>query len=605
MTKELLNYYNEELDYLRRAGNAFAEIHPKIAGTLRMGQHSAEDPFVERLIESFAFLTAKLNKQLDGDNIELAHTLLNLIYPHLLLPIPSITTLQFHPNEHQQKNIQLEKGTLLQTKTEDGTPYYFQTCYPLNVMPLKITEATLSLTTDLPIQKYISEKSKACIRLKLSLTHKESKLNSDSLRFYINAQKQYANSLYDLLFQHVNLILFYTPQQQQIQKLTNSTIHAVGFNPEHALFPYRKTSFEGFRLLTEYCVFPEKFMYFEINALKTSLTEITNNPFEIWLCLDQPFTNLKTAINEHTFQLGCTPAINLFEMQSEAITVDHMRSEYRIAIDKRFRPEAFEIYQVLSLKGWLESGENLDFKPLYGLKYGEKNHEHLIFWESKRKSAWRYGEKNRTGYEVELCFLDHSPELTRQPWTLVAKLTCTNRDLPSELPFGGDQPQFHLEGKLSGQIYIRCLKQPTPSIHPTLLNEQYWYLLATLISAHDSLIDQEKGIDHIKSILNHLSAPLPEECQRILDHMKSLSSKSVTTRFPQEQRLTFVRGTQITITFDDHDLQVSDVTFFGTVLNHFLNQYCAIDSFIELVFQFQHEGEITRWQPTFGEQAVI
>jgi len=605
MTQDLLRYYNEELDYVRRAGASFAKAHPKIAGALRMDQNNSDDPLVSRLIESFAFLTAKLNKQLEGDNVELAQTLLNLLYPHVLLPTPSLTMVQLNPGENLRSVVHYQKGTALSANTEQNERCQFQTCFPLDVAPLAVSQATLSRATDLPLHHKNHRATKACVRIGIHTTHKEVALTSldlSTLRFYIHSQKQYANRLYEMVFNHIVEIKLYDTQSKQLFSLSEVELKPVGFEKDTSLFPFPSTSFDGFRLITEYSVFPEKFMFFDLTQITSLLEKVSSDQFEIWLCLDQAFSDLEMAIDQNTFALGVTPAVNLFEMQSDAIHVNHKQSSYRINIDQRQTPEYLEVYQVCGLTGWQQSGSMLDFKPLYGLKYGEKKQDNSVFWDLRYKPAWMYGEKNRVGNEVELRFVDYEPDVISQAWSVTASLLCTNRRLASELPFGGDQPKFTLHHEKSSQVIARCLRQPTVPIEPKLTNQQYWQVIASLVSAHQGLIDDDAGVSGLQAVLSNLNTAQSQELTLILQSMQSLRAQYVTTRFPNAKRLTFVRGTKLTLTFDSKHQHTSDLYLFGSVLSRFLNQYCALDSFIELAFELKHEGEIAKWKPQFGQQ---
>src|SRR5215472_15281143 len=96
MRDELLRYYEDELTYLRQSGAQFAEKYPKIASRLRLeASKETEDPHVERLIESFAFLAARVHLKLDDDFPEIAEALLGIVYPHLVRPIPSMAIADF------------------------------------------------------------------------------------------------------------------------------------------------------------------------------------------------------------------------------------------------------------------------------------------------------------------------------------------------------------------------------------------------------------------------------------------------------------------------------------------------------------------------------
>ena len=95
MRDELLGYYERELSFLRQMGAEFAEKYPKIAGRLQLEPDMCEDPHVERLIEAFAFLASRVHLKVDDEFPEITESLLNVLYPHLLAPIPSMSIVQF------------------------------------------------------------------------------------------------------------------------------------------------------------------------------------------------------------------------------------------------------------------------------------------------------------------------------------------------------------------------------------------------------------------------------------------------------------------------------------------------------------------------------
>src|SRR5664279_5270435 len=96
MRDDLLLYYERELTYLRETGAHFAEKYPKIAARLMLEESKeSEDPHVERLVEAFAFLAARVHLKLDDDFPEITEALLGIVYPHFIRPIPSMSIAQF------------------------------------------------------------------------------------------------------------------------------------------------------------------------------------------------------------------------------------------------------------------------------------------------------------------------------------------------------------------------------------------------------------------------------------------------------------------------------------------------------------------------------
>src|SRR5215468_9040861 len=93
--QEFLRSYLDELAYLRRMGKEFARSYPKVAARLELADGLSTDPDVERLIESFAFLTARLARRLDMELPEISAGLLGVLYPSLVNPVPPLAMARF------------------------------------------------------------------------------------------------------------------------------------------------------------------------------------------------------------------------------------------------------------------------------------------------------------------------------------------------------------------------------------------------------------------------------------------------------------------------------------------------------------------------------
>jgi type VI secretion system protein ImpG len=146
MPDELLHYYERELTFLRQMGAEFAEKYPKVAGRLLLEPTRSEDPHVERLMQTFAFLTARVQHKIDDEFPEVTDALLNVLYPHYLAPIPSMSVVQFVPDPQRGKltnGYTVERGTVLYSQPVHGTPCRFRTCYPVTLWPIEVAAARL------------------------------------------------------------------------------------------------------------------------------------------------------------------------------------------------------------------------------------------------------------------------------------------------------------------------------------------------------------------------------------------------------------------------------------------------------------------------------
>lgn len=263
MDDALLNYYEQELSYVRQMGAEFAGKYPKIAGRLLLEHDKSSDPHTERLIEAFAFISGRIHKKIDDDFPEITQSLFNVIYPHYNNPIPSMTIARFEPmmQNISASGFRIDRGTKLYSKPVFGTPCQFTTCQPVEIWPVEVVSAGLRdprvLMKDAQQAIYIQLKSANNIPF--------SQLEWKSLRFYLHGQHQHVFHLYELLFNNVCQVECEPggefPDARRIPLSPLPPIGPVGFEEDESALSFPKRSFPGYRLLFEYFCFPERFLF--------------------------------------------------------------------------------------------------------------------------------------------------------------------------------------------------------------------------------------------------------------------------------------------------------------------------------------------------------
>ena len=140
MRDQLLEYYENELTFLRQMGKEFAEKHPKIAARLQLDVNRCDDPHVERLLEGFALLAARVHLKIDDEFPQITEGLLNVLYPHFLRPIPAMTVAQFRLDPEQGKlttGLSVPRASILYSRPVDGVACKFRTCYDVTLWPFE------------------------------------------------------------------------------------------------------------------------------------------------------------------------------------------------------------------------------------------------------------------------------------------------------------------------------------------------------------------------------------------------------------------------------------------------------------------------------------
>ena len=611
MADELLPYYEKELAFIRQLGSEFAEEHPKIAGRLGINSDTIEDPHVSRLIESFAYLNARIQHKLDDDFPELSDALLNVLFPHYQRPFPSTTIVQFIGDEEQlDSTYHLAKNTLLETEQFQGENCRFSTIYPTELLPVKLIEAGL-------IGRPFSTPGSSDVKgaggvLRLSLqTYTEEisfgELQPKKLRFYLKGQPQHINPLYQMLLSDChNIVMSLGDGDSSPCFLGKNAIRPVGFGIDEGLLPYPESSFLGYRLLTEYFVFPDKFMFIDIIGLAGNIPLDAGNQLDLYIYLGSSDVELEHNISEETFMLGCTPAINLFEHRSDPIKLDHTQLEYQVIPDAR-RPLGYEVYSVDKVTATSATGEEEDYLPFYGLTHKYQDSSSYSYWFANRRSSKMSAYHRDDGSDVFLSLvdLDFNPNIP-QDRTLIIESTCSNRNLPEKLPFSSTQPKLQGVDCAPPVERIRCVTQPSTVVRPAMRNHARWRLISHLNLNHLSLTGRDDATGALQEILRLYDFKESSVTRGLIESILSVQARPISAPLNIDGHATMCRGMEVEITLDDSQLTGSSAYLFASVLEHFFALYCSINSFTRVLVKLKSkEGYLKKCPPRAGEKILL
>ncbi len=615
MREELLAYYERELTYLRQMGAEFAQKYPKIASRLLLEPDRCEDPHVERLLEAFAFLAARVHLRVDDDFPEITSALLGILYPHYIRPVPSMTVVQFHMDPDQGKlstGLKVPRDAMLYSREVDGVPCKFRTCYETTLWPVSVAEANWR-TPDRLVPPVKAADTVAAIRLLAQCLPDVSfdKLQMPSLRFYLNGESNLVHALYELLCNNCTQILLRDTAPRSRREpvvLSPAMLRPVGFEENEALLPYPRRSFAGYRLLQEYFTFPEKFFFFDLNGLEALASAGFGDKVEIVFLLSrfersERTQMLELGITPQTFRLGCTPIVNLFQQTAEPILLDQTKYEYPIVPDVR-RQFAMEIFSVDEVVGTNpRSREVVQYQPFYTFhhKHVAERQKPQAFWQVTRRSA---GIREDERSEVFLSLVDVSGRhIDPEADTVTTRCTCTNYTLPSRLPFGSEQGDFELEG-VSAIRRIVVLRKVTPTLRPPGGKGALWRLISHLSLNYLSLVDEGKeALQQILSLYNFSDSVY---LQNQIAGITRVQSGRHFARVITENGVTSARGTRIELQLDEEQFVGGGVYLFASVLERFLGNYVTMNSFSQLVATTLQRKEVLReWPPRAGHSILI
>ncbi|HEY0784490.1 MAG TPA: type VI secretion system baseplate subunit TssF [Acidobacteriaceae bacterium] len=614
MRPELLDYYERELAHLREMGGDFGRKYPRVASRLLLESDRCEDPHVERLIESFAFLAARLHLRLDDDLPELTSSLLELIYPHYLRPVPAMTIVQCQPEPGAAGKhgaaIQVPRGTLLNTRRNvEGMPCRFRTAAAIDLWPVSVADCVWRLPEQLPRPVRISGAA-AALRLLLrgGKDVKPATLGISSLRFYLSGEGNVVLTLYELLASKCLSILLRDPHSAESRTVTlpAGSLRPAGFEESESLLPYPRRSFDGYRLLQEYFAFPQKFLFFDLSGLEAMAAFPTSDEVEVLFHFgrfDRPERQqaLEVGVSAETLRLGCTPAINLFSQAAEPILVTQTQHEYRVTPDARYARmmEVFSIDSVLATSP--SKRQTTPLAPLYAYRYNTLAEGRGVFWNSNRRYT-SFEEHDPS--VVFLSLVDVDGQLVDPgAEVLTVHCTCSNHDLPSQLHFGAAEGDFD-GANLAGVQKIRALHRPTPSLDPPQGKGQLWRLVSQLSLNYLSL--GEEGLTALQEILrvHNFSQSSQLECQ--IAGLSAMRSKPHFAVMRADYGNTPARGLRVEIELDERQFASGGAYLFASVLERFLGSYVSVNSFCQLQAESNlRKGVLGTWTPRSGSRVLL
>ncbi|WP_201703199.1 type VI secretion system baseplate subunit TssF [Paraburkholderia kirstenboschensis] len=629
MDPRLLRYYNRELQHVREMGAEFASAHPKIAGRLGMEGFECADPYVERLLEGFAFLAARVQLKLDAQYPVFTQHLLEMVYPHYLSPIPSMAVVQMHPDATEDlpaAGHAVARHTVMRSLTGFGerTACEYRSAHEVTLWPLELTEAryfdTPAALAAAGLAPPPNRRVRAGLRLRLRTLSgvQANMLALDNLPVYLAGADELPGLIHEQLLANGAGYTVRAASAREGEFLSQhydtSALRALGFGEHEAMLPYGDRSFSGYRLLQEYFACPERFRFVEFTGLRSLLARAQGNEFEIVVWLDRSVTRLHNSIDAGNFRLFCTPAVNLFERLADRVHLQEGKTEYHVLGD-RTRPMDFEVHSVLDVQGYGDRQEpEQAFLPFYGgdsrtwhggqaAFYTLRREPRLLSSRQKEKGA----RSSYVGSESFVALVDgndapHSTSLRQ----LGLRVLCTNRDLPLHMPVGKSYTDFTLDTD-APVASIRCVAGPTRPRVPTANGDTAWRLISHLQLNYLSLLDGdgEHGAAALREMLGLYHDEFDAATRRQIEGIKQVVAKPATRRVPVPGPITYGRGLEITLTCADAAFEGSSAFLLGSVLQHFFARYVSLNSFTETVLRTFERNEVARWPATPGKRPIL
>lgn len=107
--------------------------------------------------------------------------------------------------------------------------------------------------------------------------------------------------------------------------------------------------------------------------------------------------------------------------------------------------------------------------------------------------------------------------------------------------------------------------------------------------------------DLLKIYGNLAEAPTRKQ----IEGLRNITSQAVTRRAPTKGPISFARGLEVRVRFEENNFEGAGCFLLGAVLERFFAKYVSINSFTETIIETRERGEIMRWPTRIGTRHTL
>jgi type VI secretion system protein ImpG len=623
MDRVFLDYYESELTHIRGLAAEFAALHPSVARNLSLDTVPCPDPYVERLLDGVAFLAARTRHKVDAERSRFTRSILEVLYPDLVAPAPAMGMAVLTPGQQVQTmpgGYLVKRGTRLISSLQPGlsTRCTYTTGQDVTLWPLAVTSVghyqDRSALASAGIRSIDGVTGESALRVTVARSGKgflkELQLDQLDLCF---AGRPKAATLFDTLF-GVTAALGARPEGKDNIVGSLPPLGMAGIRDSEALLPRTRPTFEGYRLLREYFLMPERFHFARVAGLAPIMRRCDGG-LEIIFLFKRPTPEMAD-IGPSDFQLFVTPIINLFERECNVIEIDRRRTRQVLHAD-RTRPRDFEIYRVTRVEDADTEGPDSELPALFSL--GQNRGSGWVYSTERRPRRPTEDERRqgvtRTSYAGDDVFLAVSSPADTQPRP-VARLDivalCTNRDLS----ILDDTPSLTLESgdPVEAIRLMGALRPPRPAMAAALpsgpegesrADDLAWRMVSQLSLNFLSLAADGKGDDPLHALLDLYADRGDPGLARHVRSIARVESRPVIERLPIAGPMCFGRGTEIMLHIDQSALAGHSTLLLSALLAQLFARHSGINGFVRTKTRLLQKQEEVQWPIAPGNRPLI
>lgn len=578
-------YYQSELSYLRELGREFAEANPSLAGLFA---EQGGDPDVDRLLEGFAFLTARIRERIEDAVPEVVDALAEMIIPQYTRTLPACSVVEFLPQQTALRGRhRLLAGTEVGARPVEGTTCLFRTTVDLDLLPL-----TLS---DFQFDHQVEAHPEFRLWFKTGQAADALLAGTKALRLFLHGPLGLTTTTYLWMLRHLDDIVYVGADGYE-QSLGSRAVRPVGVSPEQPMLPWPELAPDGLRVMQEYFTLTQKLLFVDIEGLDRVPAEHATDKFGLSFRFSRP-PALPERLDKENFRLHCVPVVNLFDASADPIARDPRQHEYLIRASG-VNPHHMEVYEVRSVTGLLANRRGRrSYTPFYSFRHVLRPTGEQAFYYTRR--ARSPIDDGLDTYLTVLTPADVEPSFDEE--TLSLDLVCTNRSLPSELRAGDISVPTTRSPTIAR---FRNLTQVTRPVRPPVGSELHWRLVAHLALNVRTLSNAEslKSLLALYNFHEQADQQLGRQNRLRVESIREVSVRSarrVIERVP-------VRGQHTTIEVDQAAFaSEGDVFAFGSALDWLFATETPLNSFHQLTVRLHPSGAETQWAPRTGTQPIF
>ena len=591
MMNKMLKYFEEELAGIRQGLEAFRLKFQKEAEILNLNNKAQEDPNVTRLIDSFAWVSAKSAQEIDQLKYRHIEEFIDVTSPNLFKQVPATIACSFiHNPDDFTKPVTLRKAGEMAFDL-DGQQAKFTHPVTTVLAPITISDTSIEQTPfNHPVPADIDQqKVKYCLRISLALVNEEVDINkilAAGIQLHFDHSRTGRCNL-DIIMQSLRNIALTCDHEQTSVSLPKSSFIPVAHDQNALYSPVKDNELKVNFQLKEFFTIGDKRNYVRLqHRLKTQLMQGSNYFIDIYL---DEFAQGLMAQTDVQVSVNRFLMTNLFKQVSEPVSVTFQELSYPIIADASVDTN-LDVYSVDDLFK-VNSTSQERIKPVIGSEH--INYQDDWYWSGKQKLA-------ANGQLTHHVVLPINDALAREPngFTAFANITCTNTNLHS-LVHIGNQFVADAEEALPGELYINDVNVSPSSTN--IPEHHYWDFLKLMSFNLSVMIDKPEAKARLIQFLRLFTYNNAKYIE--LDSIETISLKKVNAPFLIEGRMLFVPGIELNLLFNNAE-QNADYFLFAQLLNQFFASITSFDRSFKLNVEFTHFNWLPlNFEPVLGVRA--